>query len=307
MARTRVAPLKSQTLPRLELMAATIAKRLAMFIQSPLITLYKLSVKLWSDSQIVLHWLNSQKKLKPFVASRVQEIIEEFPATTWRYVPTSDNPADLLTRGISAGSLATSTIWRHGPPWLTDHSQWPVWNHTEVLHLQAANIEGEQLTADTELGDVQPQGGLHHIIDIAAYNSLNKLLGVTAYVLRFVSNLKSSISRRSGPLSPQELNKAKLAWISDCQKQNFSKEIINLTSKSGNQQPLVHQLCLFLDKGSFICCGGRIHNAPVTELMKFPCLLPRSHPFTMLIVQDAHVKQCHAGWNKQHNHSHKTG
>jgi len=49
MARTRAAPLKFQTLPRLELMAATIAKRLAMFIQSSLITLYELSVKLWSD------------------------------------------------------------------------------------------------------------------------------------------------------------------------------------------------------------------------------------------------------------------
>ena len=110
MARTRVAPLKSQTLPKLELMAATIAKRLAMFAQSSLTTLNELSVKLWSDSQIVLHWLNSQKRLKPFVASRVQEIIEEFPAATWRYVPTSDNPADLLTRDISADSLATSTI-----------------------------------------------------------------------------------------------------------------------------------------------------------------------------------------------------
>ena len=123
MARTRVAPLKTQTLPRLELMAATIAKRLAKFIQSSLTVPYEcLSVQLWSDSQIVLHWLNSQKKLKPFVASRVQEITEEFPATTWRYVPTADNPADLLTRGISAGSLATSTVWRHGPLWLINHS-----------------------------------------------------------------------------------------------------------------------------------------------------------------------------------------
>ena len=76
---------------------------------------------------------------------------------------------------------------------------WLVWNHTEVLHLQVANIEDEQLAADTELRDVQPQHRLYHTIDIAAYNSLNKLLGATAYVLWFVFNLKSSISRKSGP------------------------------------------------------------------------------------------------------------
>ena len=115
MARSRVAPLKTQTLPRLELMAATIAKRVASFICSSVNSTYEcLSVQLWSDNQIVLHWLNSQKKLKPFVASHVQEITQMFPAASWKYVPTADNPADLLTRGIIAGSIALSRVWRHG-------------------------------------------------------------------------------------------------------------------------------------------------------------------------------------------------
>jgi len=64
-ARTRVSPLKTKTLPRLELMAAVVAARLAKFIQSSLAPLYKdISIHLWSDSQIVLHWLHSHKKLK---------------------------------------------------------------------------------------------------------------------------------------------------------------------------------------------------------------------------------------------------
>ena len=152
MTRTHVAPLKAQTLPRLELMAATIAKRLA---KSSLTAPYEcLLVQLWSDSQNVLHWLNSHKNMKPFVASCVQEITEEFPATTCRCVPTADNPADLLTRGISAGSLATLTVWRYGLPWLINHSQWPVWNCTEVLLLQVANTEGKQLETDSELRGV---------------------------------------------------------------------------------------------------------------------------------------------------------
>ena len=82
-----------------------------------------------------------------------------------------------------------------------------------MLHLHVSDTEGELLEADTELRGVQPQTGLHCIIDISAYNSLYKLLGVTAYVLHFVSNAKPLSARRSGPLSPQELNKSKLAWI----------------------------------------------------------------------------------------------
>ena len=83
---------------------------------------------------------------------------------------------------------------------------------------------------------------------------LDKLLGFTAYVLHFVSNSKPLSSRKSGPLSAQELNKSKLAWIGDCQQQSFSKRF---TSKSANRLPLVFQLRLFLDNSHFIRCGGR--------------------------------------------------
>ena len=80
MARTRVAPLKTKTLPRLEIMAAVIGARLAQFVKSSLTPLCTdISTFLWSDSQIVFHWLNSHKKLKQFITSRVQEITKSFP------------------------------------------------------------------------------------------------------------------------------------------------------------------------------------------------------------------------------------
>ena len=61
--------------------------------------------------------------------------------------------------------------------------------------------------------------------------------------------------------------------------------------------PLVRQLRLFLDKNGAIRCGGRIHNAPTTELAKFPYLLPAKHPFTTLVVYAIHGMQLHAGVN----------
>ena len=71
----------------------------------------------------------------------VAEITESFPASTWRYVPTSHNPADLLTRGISAHQLKTSDLWFHGPSWLTTTEQWPTWSPTNVLDFQNVDTE----------------------------------------------------------------------------------------------------------------------------------------------------------------------
>jgi hypothetical protein len=71
MAKSRVAPLKKFTLPQLELMAAVLGARLSSYLQA---NLQASDVYLWSDSQIVLHWLSSKKELKRFVHNRVTEI-----------------------------------------------------------------------------------------------------------------------------------------------------------------------------------------------------------------------------------------
>jgi len=124
MAKTRVVPMKSHTLPRLELMAAIIGSFLCKFV---LKFLHHLSfdVTMWSDSQITLHWLLSKKNLQQFVANQVYEIHRLLPDSTWHYCPTECNPVNLLTRGISAQCLKTSDLWHHGPDWLTQESQWP--------------------------------------------------------------------------------------------------------------------------------------------------------------------------------------
>lgn len=99
MARSRVAPLKQLTIPRLELSAALTAAQLSKLIKTEL-TVSINKTWLWSDSTIVLTWLHSEScRYKPFVANRIAEIPDLTSADEWRYVDTKQNPADDITRG----------------------------------------------------------------------------------------------------------------------------------------------------------------------------------------------------------------
>ena len=56
------------------------------------------SIAGWTDSTVVMHWLNIQGLPKQFVANRVTKILEK-EYIKWYYVPTKQNPADIGSRG----------------------------------------------------------------------------------------------------------------------------------------------------------------------------------------------------------------
>ena len=80
MARSRIAPKRQLSIPRLELCAALSGAQLASFLSSEL-TIPLLSVTLWTDSTTVLSWLTSDScRYKVFVGTRIAEIQSEcFP------------------------------------------------------------------------------------------------------------------------------------------------------------------------------------------------------------------------------------
>ena len=100
-AKTRVAPSKALSIPRLELMAAVIGVRLSSKISSVMDMKMDQSV-FWSDSVNVLWWVRGRsREFKLFVSNRVGEIQSSTDPDQWRYVPTSVNPADILSRGMA--------------------------------------------------------------------------------------------------------------------------------------------------------------------------------------------------------------
>ena len=70
MSKNHVAPTKTVTLPRLHLMAAVTATRLTRFVLSSTPhNKQQVKVYFWTDSQIVLHWLNKGTNCKPFISN----------------------------------------------------------------------------------------------------------------------------------------------------------------------------------------------------------------------------------------------
>lgn len=109
-SKSRIAPLKKLTLPRLELCAALLLAQLCKAVLEALKITFD-QIVLWSDSTITLHWINTRPhQLKTFVANRVAVIQELSEQCKWRHIASHDNPADLVSRGVLPSELVDNRL-----------------------------------------------------------------------------------------------------------------------------------------------------------------------------------------------------
>jgi len=117
-AKIRVAPLTGATIPRLELGDALVLAQLGLKIAKS----WEIDISqfwLWTDSTIVLVWINSQpNRLKTYVSNRICQILEITNSHQWHYISSNENPADILSRGIRPQDLKETLLWWQGPLWL---------------------------------------------------------------------------------------------------------------------------------------------------------------------------------------------
>ncbi|XP_064483023.1 uncharacterized protein LOC135395863 [Ornithodoros turicata] len=189
-AKSRIAPLKRVTLPRLELLGALLGARLTTYVVRAL-HLEEEVTCFWSNSSIVLHWIKgSASRWKPFVENRVTEIQTLCDPSRWHFCPGHENPADLTTRGVQPERLIIDEFSWRGPKWLSSSDE--TWSVLEQRAPEPSTdaVEGEmkgvlQCLAAAEA--VAPQ--MFHIRD---FNILVTVLRLTAWIKRFAVNCRST-------------------------------------------------------------------------------------------------------------------
>ena len=189
-SKTRVAPLKELSIPRLELMSARILAQLMHTVKNALQSQVKLDgVRFWLDSKTALSWIQNKGEWKQFVRHRVNEILKLTDKEDWAYCSTEENPADLGSRGVLASQLKENQLWWRGPSWLTERPEdWPVL--TESLRTPESLIE-EKKSAAVMMTKAEIVSGIAGVIDVNDYSTLQRLVRVTAWIKRFIDNSRA--------------------------------------------------------------------------------------------------------------------
>lgn len=285
-AKSKIAPVKQLTIPRLELSAAVLLTKLICYVKKCFETVLIFErVTAWSDSQIVLHWLNgSPSKWKSFVSHRVAYIQPLLPINCWNYVNSRDNPADLACRGILPSELIKNTQWLNGAPFLLQpESEWlnffpPPINSTspeEITFSLFSVVSGEHLFE----------------ILLKRYSSFSTLRNVVAYLLRVFYNGKNLTNKRAGPLTSEEIQSALFILVKYTQQVHFKEEI----DSKRFSKPL-RKLQVFVDENGLLRVGGRLKHSSLSYDVKHPMLLPRSSELTRLIIRHFHEKFFHTSF-----------
>lgn len=283
LARSRVAPKRLHSMPRLELCAALTGAQLARLLEKEL-TLQIDQVILWSDSTTVLTWLKSEScRFKVFVGTRVAEIHELTARNAWRYVDSASNPADDLTRGKCLKNLVESNRWSQGPPFLLlSPSKWPVQPTT------VAEEDNAELRKSTFCGFTST---MPRVDNTAQCGTWKELLEVTAQTLHGAAN-------PDGALSADDYRQAERAILCQAQQDSFPEELSLL--KGGKPVPSSSRLLTLspeLDEaGELIRVGGRLRRTEgLGTATLHPIVLDPRHPSTRLLIQNFDSQLCHPG------------
>ncbi|KAI2646661.1 NEDD4 family-interacting protein 2 [Labeo rohita] len=316
--KSRVAPLRPVTIPRLELTAAVVAVRIDKMLQTEL-QLPLMKACFWTDSASVLKYIrNEDRRFQTFVANRIATIRSSSEVSQWRYVPSTLNPADDASRGTKADGFLKQR-WTESPEFLWEpEEKWPkspldfsvTADDPELKRNPIINATIINTNATSQL--------------ISFFSDWQRLKVAVAWILKLKRALLKLCKKRkelqfasangaqllnvtkemqafkdslgNQKLSLKNLTEAETAIVAFCQQERFPDEIAALTSKNPviPRSSSIYRMDPVLD-GGLLHVGGRLSKAAIPEDLKHPLILSKDQHISYLILHHYHLQLGHGG------------
>ena len=287
--KTSVAPMKSLTVPKVELQAALLAARLCAEIHQAFTRPINKTF-VWSDSTTVLQWLQSTTKQPIFIANRVCKILELTTIDQWNYVSSSENPADAGTRGLSAEALKSAAgIWGLN---VCGQVIGPLKPDNAILNDLKKGTGEESALPSSEIVASPAK-----IIQWENFSSFKKLQRILVYILRILPKHSHFRTPDRKIVDYSELSLAESKLLSMAQRELFHLEMKNLSEgKQLHPKSRIRAYSPFISASGLMRSIGRVkHLSEITYDVKHPIILEGRHRLVHLILQHLHELHYHPG------------
>ena len=276
------------TMPRWELCAILIAANLLAFVVSAVKQLEDKEVIIWNDSKAALSWCSQESITDTFVHRRVVDIRNRCPTAAIKYVQSSENPADILTRDISAADLKKCNLWWYGPKWIMNRKEWPITEQVYNLH-PVVQVPQHNHTA----ARVEPQT-LSMFKDHRYHKSLRSL----AWLIRWHTNKSGNRKYFDTTIGIEELEETKMTAVRIMQRESFGNlfDILQAGGKINSKD--YGKLGLYIDiRHNIIRCRGRVQFTILESPSEAPILVDPENEFVLSYIKHIHVSNNCAGSN----------